>query len=216
MSETIASRDDLWAMTHAERASLADDLAALGESQWAHPTLCGAWTVRDVVAHLTAGASTGRLRWVASMVGARFNTDTHNQRRLSEHLGSSPAETLERFRAVLTSTTAPSGHTAAWLGEVVVHAQDIRRPLDLGTEPEIGAVHEVAGFFAAHDFAVNSKTAARGVRLVATDSPFVGGDGPVAEGSVLALVMVMAGRPAYCADLTGPGADILRERSTGG
>jgi hypothetical protein len=37
----------------------------------------------------------------------------HNQRRLAEHRGSTPAETLERFRAVITSTTAPSSHTPA-------------------------------------------------------------------------------------------------------
>ena len=37
-----------------------------------------------------------------------------------------PDETLDRFRRIVTSTTAPSAHTAAYLGEVVVHAQDVR------------------------------------------------------------------------------------------
>lgn len=214
MTESTVSRDDLWAMIHAERAALAEDLAPLDDGGWAHPTLCGEWTVREVVAHLTAAASTGRVRWLTSMLGARFNPAKHNRRRLREHLGGSPAETLERFRAVIRSTTAPSGHTPAWLGEVVVHAQDIRRPLGISTEPDTSAVNQVATFFAAHDFAVNSKTAAKGLRLEATDSTFSNGDGPVAEGSTLALVMAMAGRSAYAADLTGPGAQVLRERST--
>src|ERR1700736_3485818 len=41
------------------------------------------------------------------------------------------AETLERLPRVITSTPARLGPTAACLGEVIVHGQDIRRPLTL-------------------------------------------------------------------------------------
>ena len=98
--------------------------------QWRHGTLCGQWDVEEVVAHLTAAASLNQWRWVRSMLGARFRVDVHNQRRMVEHRGSTPAETLDRFRAIIDSTTAPSGHTPAYLGEVVVHAQDIRSRWD--------------------------------------------------------------------------------------
>jgi hypothetical protein len=47
------------------------------------------------------------------MLGARFRPEVHNQRRLAEHYGGTPAEMLDRFRAVTTSTTAPSWHTPA-------------------------------------------------------------------------------------------------------
>lgn len=208
-------RDDqaLWAAIHAERASLADDLAGLSEEQWHAPSLSGAWTVQDVVAHLTAAASVGRVRWLRSIVGARFRADVHNQRRMLEHRGRTPAETLDRFRAVVGSTTAASGHTAAWLGEVVVHAQDIRRPLGLTTTPALTAVAPVADFYAARDFAVASRTAMKGLRLEAVDSDFAAGDGPLVRGTTLALVMMMAGRHAYGEDLTGPGAETLRARA---
>lgn len=43
---------DVWPMVHAERAALIDDLATLDEAQWHMPSLCGGWTVHDVVAHL--------------------------------------------------------------------------------------------------------------------------------------------------------------------
>jgi uncharacterized protein (TIGR03083 family) len=201
-------------MIHAERAALAADLALLDEAQWQYPSLCGQWSVREVVAHLTAAATTGRVRWVTSLLGARFDPAVHNQRRLAEHLGSTPAETLERFREVVTSRTAASGHTPAWLGEVVVHGQDIRRPLGLETEPSVDAATEVARFFVSRDFAVNSRSAARGLRLEATDGPFSSGAGPLAQGTTLALTMAMAGRPTYCADLTGPGVDVLQQRSS--
>jgi hypothetical protein len=92
------------------------------------------------------------------MLGARFRPDVHNQRRLAEHYGSTPAETLDRFRAVITSTTAPSQHTPAYLGEVVVHAQDIRQPLGLARTPSIDALTPVADFFARRNFTVASRT----------------------------------------------------------
>ena len=129
---SMPSREQLWSCIHAERAALADDLIDLTNDQWATTSLCGEWTVEQVVAHLTAGASIGGLRWMTSMVAAGFNADRHNSRRLAEHRGATPDETLARFRAVVNSTRAASGHTAAWLGEIVVHAQDIRRPLGIG------------------------------------------------------------------------------------
>lgn len=204
----------LWALAHAERAALADDLAQLTPEQWRHPTLCGDWDVEDVVAHLTAAASTGRWAWLRSMVGARFRPDVHNRRRLDEHRGRTPAETLDRFRAVVTSTTAPSGHTPAYLGEVVVHAQDVRRPLGLPRTPDVEALTAVAEFYASRDFAVDSRSHAAGLRLEADDSGFRTGDGPLVTGSTLALIMAMAGRAAYVDDLDGPGVPVLRGRLT--
>jgi len=204
------SGDVLWGMAHAERAALADDLADLDAGQWARQSLCGRWTVEEVVAHLTAAASTGRLRWLVSVVSVRFDFDKHNDRQLAKYRGATAAETLERFRAVLTSTTAPTGHTAAWLGEVVVHAQDIRRPLRIPREPSIEAATAVAHFYAGRDFTVPSRSTIKGLRLEATDGPFAVGIGPVVTGTTISLTMAMAGRTAYLDDLTGPGVPTLR------
>ncbi|PPJ33541.1 hypothetical protein C5E45_04005 [Nocardia nova] len=211
MSNRIA-REDIWAMVRAERTALADDLAGLDEQQWDRPTLCGEWTVSDVVAHLTAAATIGRFRWLRSVLGARFDFDKHNDRRLAEHRGATPAETLARFRAVATSTLAPSGHTAAWLGEVVVHAQDIRRPLGLSGTPSVKAATVVARFYAGRNFTVSSRSRIERLRLEATDGPFATGAGSLVVGSTIALTMAMAGRITYCDDLSGPGASILRDR----
>jgi uncharacterized protein (TIGR03083 family) len=202
----------MWRMAHEERASLADDLADLDDARWTRQSLCWAWTVEEVLAHLTAAASVGRLRWLTSVFGARFDFDEHNAQRLAEHLGATPAETLERFRAIITSTTSAPGPTAAWLGEVVVHAQDIRRPLGLAREPSIGAVTEVARFYANRNFTVSSHSAIRDLRLEATDGPFTAGSGPLVRGTTTALTMAMAGRTSYCDDLTGPGSATLRSR----
>lgn len=208
----LQTRDDLWAAIHTERAALAEDLAGLSDEQWATPSSCGRWNVEQVVAHLTAAASTGGFRWFRSMIAARFDDGVHNDRRLAEHLGATPTATLDRFRAVVGSTTAASGHTPAWLGEVVVHGQDVRRPLGLDRTPSIEALTAVAEFFVRRDFTVNSRTAAAGLRLEATDGPFAHGSGPLVRGPSVALVTALAGRASYCDELEGPGVATLRER----
>ena len=202
----------LWALAQAERAALAEDLAGLSAEQWRHATLCGEWDVEQVVAHLTAAASLSQSQWLRSMLAARFRPDVHNQRRLAEHRGRTPAETLDRFRAVITSTTAPSSHTPAYLGEVVVHAQDIRQPLGLARTPGVDALTPVADFFARRDFTVPSRTRVAGLQLRADDGPLATGTGPLVTGSTLALVMSMAGRMPYVAELDGPGVPTLRSR----
>jgi uncharacterized protein (TIGR03083 family) len=202
----------LWALAQAERAALAEDLAGLSTEQWRHATLCGEWDVEQVVAHLTAAASLSQSQWLRSMLAARFRPDVHNQRRLAEHRGTSPPETLDQFRAVITSTIAPTSHTAAYLGEVVVHAQDIRQPLGLVRTPNVDALTPVADFFARRDFTVPSRSRVAGLQLRADDGPFATGTGPLVTGSTLALVMSMAGRVPYVAELDGPGVPTLRSR----
>ncbi len=199
-------------LIRAARGDLADDLAGLTDAEWHVPSLCAAWTVEETVAHLTSAAHLTPVRWVRSMLAAGLRPDVHNRRRLAEHRGADPAETLARFRAVVSSTRAPSGDTVAWLGEIVVHGQDIRRPLGIARRPSVEATTAVARFFVSRNFAVNSRTVARGLRLEATDGPFTHGDGPLVRGSTEALVMVLAGRPAYLGDLTGDGVATIRSR----
>jgi hypothetical protein len=146
------------------------------------------------------------------MIGARFRPHVHNQRRLAEHRGDNPAETLDRFRAVVDSTTAPSAHIPAYLGEVVVHAQDIRRPLGLTRTPGLDSLTPVAALFARRNFAVPSSSRVADLQLQADDGPFAAGSAPLVSGSTLALVMSMPGRAPYTDELSGPGVQLLRTR----
>lgn len=207
-----SEQHELWAAAHNARAALAADLSTLDDAHWSSPSLCGRWNIREVLAHLTAAASIGPARWFASVVGARFDFDLHNERRLAEQLGSSPADALARFRRVVNNSTATFGPVQAWLGEVIVHAQDIRHPLGIEHTVPVEAATSVAAFYASRDFAVNSKSTAAGLRLVANDGPFSSGNGPLVTGSTLALAMAMAGRRIYCDDLNGPGLETLRTR----
>ena len=145
---------DAWRAVAEERAALAADLGHLDEGGWRAPSLCAGLTVEEVVAHLTAGASSGFLRWFAGLARCRFDVDRMVDMRLREQLGSTPEETLRRFRAVVDSRTAPSGHVDAWLGEAVVHGEDVRRPLGISHPYAPAALERVARFYAARDFTV--------------------------------------------------------------
>ena len=205
---------DNWAAIHQARQELAEDLAGLSDEQWKHRTLCGRWDVEHVVAHLTAVASTGKWAWMRSIAAAGFRPAVHNDRRLREHLGSTPQETLDRFRAVVDSTVAPTGDLPAYLGEVLVHSEDIRRPLGLPSRCDVDAATEVARFYVSRNFTVNSKTAAAGLHLRATDGSFSAGagSGPEVTGPTLALLMEMAGRRSHLDQLSGEGVPLLAER----
>lgn len=194
-----------WAMVHAERAALAEDLAGLSAAQWDTGSLCSEYTVREVVAHLAAAASLTPVRWMAGVIRYRFDFDAQNTYQLTKQLGADHAETLERFRRVVTSTTKPPVPIAAVLGEVIAHGEDIRRPLQIQRDYPIATLTHVAEYFQRTNMTVPSKKRVQGLRLSATDGPFTGGpdDGAPVSGSTLALIMAMAGRAAYAAELSG-------------
>ena len=201
-----------WSLVHAERAALAADLADLAGQRWENLSLCTRFTVRQVLAHLTAGASLNSARWLAGVIRCRFDFDKMVAMRLAEQLGATPAETLARFRRVVTSTIKPPLPTAAMLGETIVHGQDIRLPLGIGHDYPIETLTRVAEYYQGSDLPVLTKRRIEGLHLAATDGSFDTGAGPLVSGTTLALIMAMTGRRAYCDALHGDGAATLRER----
>ncbi|OKK10317.1 maleylpyruvate isomerase family mycothiol-dependent enzyme [Streptomyces sp. CB02400] len=202
----------VWPLIRAERAALAADLAGLTDEQWTTPSLCDGLTVREVLAHLTAGASLDTVRWLAGVIRCRFDFDKQVAVRLAEQLGATPGETLGRFRRVVPSTTKPLLPAIAMLGETVVHGEDIRRPLGIRRDHPIDVVTETAEYYQGTDLVVVAKGRIGGLRLVADDGPFATGSGPLVSGPTLALIMAMTGRAAYCDDLEGDGVELLRSR----
>ncbi|MCW1097372.1 maleylpyruvate isomerase family mycothiol-dependent enzyme [Streptomyces sp. NPDC093065] len=202
----------IWASIRTERAALAADLAELTEAQWATPSLCAGLTVREVLAHLTAGASLDTVRWLAGVIRCRFDFDKQVAVRLAEQLGADPAETLARFRHIVPSTTEPPLPAIAMLGETLVHGEDIRRPLGIRHAYPIDVVTRVAEYYQGSDMVVVAKKRLAGLRLAADDGTFATGSGPVVSGPTLALVMAMTGRATYCDELEGDGVELLRGR----
>jgi uncharacterized protein (TIGR03083 family) len=199
----------LWQLVHAERAALAADLADLTDEQWTTRSLCTDFSVREVLAHITAAASLNPVRWMAGVIRCRFDFDKQVAMRLAEHLGATPAETLERFREVVTSTTKPPLPVVAMLGEAIVHGEDIRRPLGIRRDYPIETVTRLAEYYQGSDMVVLAKGRIGGLRLVATDGPFTTGSGALVSGTTLALIMAMTGRTAFCDELEGDGVEAL-------
>ena len=168
---------------HAERAALAADLAGLTDQPWATPSLCTGLTVRQVLAHLTAGASLGPARWLAGAIRCRFDFDKMVAMRLAEQLGATPAETLVRFRRVVTSTAKPLLPAEAMLGEAIVHAEDIRRPLGIHRDYPITTLTGLARFYQGSDLVVPANDGSSACELQACDGPFATGSGPLVSGA---------------------------------
>jgi uncharacterized protein (TIGR03083 family) len=202
----------MWQWIHAERNALADDLDLIRDDQWSQPSLCGRWTVEDVVAHLTATAMMTPPRFLVSFAGSRFSFSVFADKEIGRHRGSTPRETLGQFRAVAARTTAPPGPGASWIGEAVVHAEDIRRPLGISHSYSMDAMRRTADFYSGSNAIIGSKSRIAGMRMEANDTDWATGAGPLARGPMLALLMTMAGRRAFLDDLTGEGVTLLRER----
>jgi len=113
----------------------------------------------------------------------------------------------------VNSSKHPPGPNDTWLGETLIHAEDVRRPLGIKHEYPTDAAVRVANFYKNSNLVIGSKRRIAGVKLSATDTDWTHGDGPEVRGPMIALVMAMTGRPQVLDDLSGEGVATLRSRS---
>lgn len=205
--------NDLWTKVAHERGALADDLAGLTADQWQTTSLCQNWTVAQTLAHMTGTASLTPARFFGNFAKAGFNFDKFANAEIAKHLGDDDAATLANFRAIQTSTSSPPGPKPSWLGEAIVHAEDIRRPLGIKHTYDADAVRQVADFYKGSNALIGTKSRIAGIALKSTDSDWTHGDGEEVSGPMLSLLMAMTGRKSACNDLSGPGVATLTKRS---
>lgn len=204
--------DSPWPTIHAERKALADDLANLSAEQWKTPSLCTGWDVHQVLAHQVATAKTTLGSFFPKFIGSGFSLDKMGQRDMEAESAAGPAATLEAFRAVGSSTKSPPGPKDSWLGEALVHAEDMRRPLGIVHAYPSDWVTRTIDFYVKGNLVVGGKKRVAGVTLKASDADWSHGSGPLVEGPAIALLMAATGRKTFLDDLTGPGVDLLRSR----
>jgi uncharacterized protein (TIGR03083 family) len=204
--------DDMWSVIATERGALADDLASLDDVAWDTPSLCDTWSVRDVVAHLIATAEMTPPTFFGKMIGSGFDFQRMTAKEIAARRGGSPTAELKHFRAIRDRRTSPPGPTPSWLGETIVHAEDVRRPLGLSRAYPMEALVAVADFYKKSNLLIGTKRRIEGVTLKATDTDWSHGDGPIAEGPMLSVVQAMTGRKVALDDLTGDGVATLRTR----
>jgi uncharacterized protein (TIGR03083 family) len=201
-----------WPLIKAERVALIADLENLSDAQWATQSLCAGWTVRDVLAHITTTAKMTPGRFVGRLAGSGFRFNAMNAKGVQEEQGASPADALARFKAVLDRTTAPPGPLDAMVAEIVIHGEDIRRPLGIARTYQPEALTLVGDFVIKGNLLLGGKRRATGLTLTAADVDWHRGTGPEVTGPLPALISALTGRKAGLADLTGDGLATLTGR----
>jgi uncharacterized protein (TIGR03083 family) len=201
-----------WELIHAERAAMADTLAGLTPRQWAEPSLCAGWSVQVTAGHILVGAEQTPARFMKSMTANLFRFNTMMDR-VARGTGALPStEIIERLRVTAGTTNHPPAPVMAMLGEIVVHGEDIRRPLGLPGHADTEAIVRCLDMFSRANFPVGGKKRIAGLRLVASNLDWSINDGPEISGPGLSLLLAMVGRQAGLEDLTGSGVAELRRR----
>ncbi len=205
-----------WKLIHDHRASMADTLAGLTPDQWAQPSLCGTWTVRQTAAHIVTGAEQTTGRFMGHMVANGFRFNKMMDVDAKKLAARPPDEIISRLRARTTTTNRPPAPVITMLGEIVVHSDDIRRPLGLPNDVDDETLVACLEMYKGASFPMGTKKRIDGLRLVATDVEWTHGTGPEVTGKAMPLVMVMTGRAAALGDLSGDGMPTLRDRMLAG
>jgi uncharacterized protein (TIGR03083 family) len=203
---------DTWKHIHAERRQMAETWTAMSSGQWTAQSWCQGWSVQDTAGHIVAAAEQTPPNFYKELASAgfRFNVFTDRGARRLGAVG--PDELVRRLRARTSTTNHPPAPVMAMLGEIVVHGEDIRRPLGLKHQPPEAALVAVADSWKNSNLLIGSKRRITGLRLRATDTEWVHGDGPEVSGPLLSLILAMTGRKDVHSDLTGEGVAELARR----
>jgi len=207
-------RTSAWRTVEEQRLSLSALLAELTPDQWVQPSLCDGWRVCDVAAHLTLGPRVGPLTATLEFVRARGNVN-----RLIHDTAVRRADAVDQatvvadLRAYAASRRHPPGTSRLDpFADVLVHGQDIARPLGLHRPIPVEAALVAADRYWTMGFPFHARRRLAGLRLAATDADWTAGDGPTVEGPIAALLLVLTGRAASLDELSGEGLPQLRSR----
>ena len=216
--------DELWAAIDAQRLSTTDLLEELTPEEWEQPSLCERWTVRDVAGHLTLQemtlgsavllalrhpGSVNHLIYASSRDRAKLPTD----------------QPIAKIRGMVGSRRHVFGMTPLEsLIDNVIHGQDIAVPTSrvLEVPPDVAATAATQVWWDQSSRLGRVKSAVfrrlpyDGHRLVATDADWSVGEGPEIRGPVLALLLLLTGRPAAVPQLDGEGRTDLVDRLAAG
>lgn len=203
---------ETWANIHAERAAFADTLESLTPAQWASASWCQGWTVKETTGHVVAAAEQTFPNFYKELVLAGFSFDRFADRGAKRLAQAPPEQLVSRLRARTTTTNHPPAPVMAMLGEIVVHGDDVRRPLGLVHRSPEAALVAVADSWTRSNLLIGAKRRISGLALRATDVAWRHGDGPEVAGPLQSLVLAMTGRSGAIGDLSGDGVEALRAR----
>lgn len=199
--------DEIWRHVHEQRRALAATLADLDQDDWATPSLCEGWTVREVAAHVIRSPATTPRDLAVAVVRARgsFNRLVDQDARRAARRP--VPEILAEYQKYDGSRRRPLG-TASLdpLLDVLVHTQDIVVPLGRRHPMPVEAAVAASRRARQVAFVFGGRRRLAGVTLRAADADLEYGAGPVVEGPTEAILLLLTGRTtAAVPRLSGPG-----------
>jgi uncharacterized protein (TIGR03083 family) len=203
---------DVWPMIQAEREACADTLDSLTGEQWAAASWCQGWSVRDVASHMIASTRQSPVVFFSGLAKAGFSFDKMVDAAAKRIGQADTASLAAEMRTSALRRNHPPGPVTAMLGEMVVHGEDIRRPLGLSRQYPEETLVTMAEFYKGSNLLIGSKRRIAGLRLKATDATWASGDGPEVSGPMASLLLAMTGRRQVYGDLSGEGLATLAGR----
>lgn len=126
---------EIWETIATERLRLADELEELTADQWATQSQCEAWDARHLAAHLLLPFEVSTPRFMLGVAMSGFSLDKFSVKATAKIAAQkSNAEIIQGLRDNAESRWTPPGKKFGPeipLTEVLVHGQDIRRPLGI-------------------------------------------------------------------------------------
>ena len=177
------------------RTELADLLAGLDESRWDQPSLCAGWWVREVAAHLTL-STVPPLTAVVELVRSGFRFDAMIDRTARARAAErTPDQLVADVRGLVGQRRRPPGTSPVDpLNDVLVHTQDIARPLDIAHPMPVDAAATAAALVWSRGFPFHARDRVRGLEIVATDVDFRRGSGRPLEAPIAEILLMLTGR----------------------
>ena len=205
-------------LVRAERVAFLELLETLTPQEWGCPSLCGAWTAKEVAAHL-AVAPTAPPWHTLALVARYRSVNRANAEAARAWARRGPEAILAQLRANAADGARPFGVPPVLaLADAVVHGLDVRRPLGRSRAVPPEALERVAdatlGLRGPLTVGVGGspQKRVRGVRIVAEGIDWSHGEGPEVRGSLEALILLLNGRPVGRDELSGPGVPAVLAR----
>ena len=213
------SDPDVFALVADNRRRIVTLLEGLDAGQWAAPSLCAGWTVRDVAGHLVVPFQVSVPAMALEILRSRGSIDRAMDRMAKKTAREPTADLVGALRDHADSRfTPPMLGPEAPLSDTSIHLSDMARPLgiDLTIPPTLWRV--VLDFLASptarRAFVPTGRIA--GLAFATTDQDWSAGEGDEVRGTSEAVALALAGRPVVLDELEGPGVGVLRERLVAG
>ena len=203
---------ELRKMTRAEAEALLEYVSEISDENWEASTVCDPWSVKHLVAHLTALSNQTIPNFGKRMIMTGFNFQKVVDGDLQKYLKSKD-EMVANFGSSIRKPSTPKMLNEVALGEFMVHGEDIRRALGERGEHPSEHITAVGKMYAESKKPLSGRGRTEGLSLRATDGDFTWGDGPEVAGPGIDLMMAVTGRVGALDQCEGEGLDTLRSRS---